>query len=420
MMCSGVLVMYGIMPAMTEPSNTDRRVSALLAGLAPSATLAVDARAKALKAAGQPVIGFGAGEPDFPTPPAIVEAAAAACLDPAMHKYTPTAGLPALRQAVAAKTERDSGFVVDHDQVLVTNGGKHAVYTALVALLDPGDEVLIPAPFWTTYPEAVRLVGGVPVTVPTTAEHGFCATVEDLEAARTPRTKVLVFNSPSNPTGAVYPPSLVAEIGRWAAANDVWVLADEIYEHLVYGDATHVSMPVVAPEIADRTLIVNGVAKTYAMTGWRVGWLLGPHDVIDAAINFQSQVTSNISNISQRAALAAVQGDLTAVESMRGAFDRRRQTMVAMLNAIDGVECLLPDGAFYCFPDVSGLLGRARSGSTSATSSELAEALLDIAKIAVVPGEAFGAPGYFRLSCALSDADLEEGLTRFQQFAAEA
>jgi len=394
------------------------RVSDLLSGLAPSATLAVDAKAKALKAAGEPVIGYGAGEPDFATPEHIVEAAERACQDPTMYKYTPTAGLLALREAIADKSERDSGLVVSANQVLVTNGGKHAVATAFMTLLDPGDEVLIPAPYWTTYPESVYLAGGVPVAVPTSEQRGFRVSVEELEAARTTRTKVLVFVSPSNPSGAVAHPDDVAAIGAWAGEHGIWVLCDEIYEHLVYGDARHVSMPVVAPELADRWVVVNGVAKTYAMTGWRVGWMIGAPDIIGAAVNYQSQTTSNISNISQRAALAAVSGDLSAVEVMRTAFDRRRRTMTSMLNAIDGVHCVEPDGAFYCFPNVTGLLGRSLGGSTPTTSAELAEVLLDQIKIAVVPGEAFGAPGYFRLSYALGDDDLAEGLRRFGEFVA--
>ncbi|HVB70147.1 MAG TPA: pyridoxal phosphate-dependent aminotransferase [Acidimicrobiales bacterium] len=394
------------------------RVSDRLSGLAPSATLAVDAKAKALKAAGEPVIGYGAGEPDFPTPEHIVEAAAKACHDPVNHKYTPTAGLPELREAIANKSARDSGLQVSASQVLVTNGGKHAVFTALAALVDPGDEVLIPAPYWTTYPEAVYLAGGVAVAVPTSETDGFRLSVDALEKARTPKTKALIFVSPCNPTGAVVHPDQVAEIGRWAAENDVWVLTDEIYEHLVYGGLRHVSLPVVAPEMGDRWVVVNGVAKTYAMTGWRIGWMIGPPDVMEAAINYQSQTTSNISNISQRAAVAALNGDLAAVAEMRTAFDRRRRTMTSMLNAIDGVTCAEPEGAFYCFPNVTGLLGRSLKGRVSSTSAELAETLLDVIKIAVVPGEAFGAEGFFRISYALGDDDLAEGLQRFSELVA--
>ena len=394
------------------------RVSNLLGGLAPSATLAVDAKAKALKAAGEPVIGYGAGEPDFPTPDHIVEAAVKACAEPSMHKYTPTAGLPALREAIAVKTMRDSGLDVGSHQVLVTNGGKHAVATTFMTLVNPGDEVLIPAPYWTTYPEAVYLAGGVPVAVPTSEANGFRVTVADLEAARTPKTKLLVFVSPSNPTGAVVTPEDVAAIGAWAAEHDVWVMCDEIYEHLTYGEARHVSMPVVAPELGDRWVVVNGVAKTYSMTGWRIGWMIGAPDVMEAAINYQSQTTSNISNISQRAALAAVAGDLEAVAAMRAAFDRRRRTMVSMLNAIDGVACAEPEGAFYCFPNVEGLLGRSLAGRVATTSAELAANLLETIKIAVVPGEAFGAPGYFRFSYALGDDDLAEGITRLADLVA--
>ena len=396
------------------------RVSQLLAGLAPSATLAVDAKAKALKAAGEPVIGYGAGEPNFDTPAHIVEAAVAAAKDPANHKYTPTAGLPLLREAIAAKTLRDSGLTVNPAQILVTNGGKHAVATTFMTLVDPGDEVLIPAPYWTTYPEAVYLAGGKPVAVPTSEANGLRVTVEDLEKYRTAKTKLLVFVSPSNPTGAVCTPEQVAEIGRWAAEHNIWVMCDEIYEHLVYGDARHVSLPVVAPEIGDRFVVVNGVAKTYAMTGWRIGWMIGPKDVMDAAINYQSQTTSNISNIAQVASAAALNGPLDDVAMMRRAFDVRRQKMVSMLNDIPGVSCATPEGAFYCFPNVTGLLGQSLGGKVSNTSAELAEHLLETIKIAVVPGEAFGAAGYFRLSYALGDDDLAEGLLRLRDFVAQA
>ena len=394
------------------------RVSDLLGGLAPSATLAVDAKAKALKAAGEPVIGFGAGEPDFPTPRHIVEAAAKACYDPVNYKYTPTAGLPELREAIVAKSKRDTGLVIAPHQVLVTNGGKHAVATAFMTTLNPGDEVLIPAPYWTTYPEAVYLAGATPVPVMTSESNGFRVTVAELEAARTPQTRLLVFVSPSNPSGAVVHPDDVAAIGRWAAEHDIWVLSDEIYEHLTYGGARCVSLPVVAPELGDRWVIVNGVAKTYAMTGWRIGWMISAPDVMATAVNYQSQTTSNISNISQRAAVAALDGDLSAVNEMRAAFDRRRQVMTSMLNAIDGVTCTKPEGAFYCFPNVTGLLGRSIGGRVSRSSAELAQTLLETIKIAVVPGEAFGTPGYFRLSYALGDDDLAEGLERLAKLVA--
>ena len=399
---------------MTTPSGTaaERRVSALLSALQPSATLAVDARAKALKAAGENVIGFGAGEPDFPTPAPIVDAAVAAAQDPKNHRYTPAAGLPELREAVAAKTFRDSGLKVDASQVLITNGGKHAIANAFAALLDPGDEVIVPAPYWTTYPESAALVGGVPVFISTDESTDFLVTVEQLDAVWTPQTKVLVFCSPSNPTGSVYNAEQIREIGLWAASRGVWVLADEIYEHLLYDGAELNSLPVLCPELGDRWVVVNGVAKTYAMTGWRVGWVIGPNDVIAAATNLQSQITSNVSNVPQRAALAAVSGDLTAVYEMREAFDRRRKTMVEMLNAIDGVTCATPKGAFYCFPNVTGLLGKTIRGRVATTSAELAEIVIDEVKVAVVPGEAFGSPGYFRLSYALGDDDLVEGVGR--------
>jgi aspartate aminotransferase len=396
------------------------RISRRVAAVAESATLAIDAKAKALKAAGEPVIGFGAGEPDFPTPEAIVEAAAAACRDPATHKYTPTAGLPELRSAVAAKTARDSGLAVEAAQVLVTNGGKQAIYNTFATLLDPGDEVLVPAPYWTTYPEAIALAGGVPVEVPTDERTGFRAPVDALEAARTPRTKVLLFVSPSNPTGAVYPRDEIEAVGAWAAAHGLWVVTDEIYEHLVYGGHTHHSMPVVVPELVDRCVVVNGVAKTYAMTGWRVGWMIGPLDVIRAATNLQSHATSNVANVSQRAALAAVSGDLSAVTVMREAFDRRRRRIHEMLNEIPGVSCVEPEGAFYAFPSFREVLGRTLRGRTPASTLELAEVILDEAKVAIVPGEAFGAPGYARLSYALGDLDLEEGVNRICKLLEEA
>ena len=401
-------------------ASAQNRISARVSAITESATLAVDAKAKALKAAGRPVIGFGAGEPDFPTPDYIVEAAARACAVPRYQKYTPAAGLPELREAVAAKTARDSGFGVEPAQVLITNGGKQAVFQTFATLLDPGDEVLMPTPYWTTYPESIALAGGVPVPVMTDESSGYLVSVEQLEAARTERTKIVLFVSPSNPTGAVYPPELVAEIGRWAAEHDLWVVTDEIYEHLVYGDARFVSLPVVAPEVTDRCVVLNGVAKTYAMTGWRVGWMIGPTDVIKAAANLQSHATSNVCNVAQAAALTAVSGDLSAVATMRAAFDRRRQLMTAMLNEVPGVLCPLPEGAFYCYPSVKGILGRELAGRRPATSSELAELLLDEADVAVVPGEAFGTNGYFRLSCALGDADLEEGVTRLGKLLAQA
>jgi aspartate/methionine/tyrosine aminotransferase len=382
--------------------------------------LAVDAKAKALQAAGEHVIGFGAGEPDFPTPAHIVEAAVQACQDPVNHRYTPTAGLPALREAIAAKTLRDSGFEVSAQQVLVTNGGKQAVANAFAVLCDPGDEVLVLAPFWTTYPESIALAGGVPVIVSSDESSGFRSTVEELEAHWTPRTKALLFVSPSNPTGAVYPKAEIEAIGRWAVDRGLWVLTDEIYEHLVYGGVEQHSMPVLVPELADRCLVANGVAKTYAMTGWRVGWLIGPIDAITAATNIQSHETSNVSNVSQRAALAAVAGNLDDVAMMRSAFDRRRQTMVRMLNEIDGVVCIEPEGAFYAFPSVKGLLGKSIRGQRPSSSAELAELCINEAKVAVVPGEAFGAPGYFRMSYALGDDDLVEGVSRLATLLAEA
>jgi aspartate/methionine/tyrosine aminotransferase len=386
-----------------------------VAGITESATLAVDSKAKALKAAGRPVIGFGAGEPDFPTPGAIVQAAVDACRDPRNHRYSPAGGLPELKAAIAAKTLRDSDFRVEPAQVLVTNGGKQAVYEAFATLLDPGDEVILPAPYWTTYPESIRLACGVPVEVLAGEEQGYKVTVEQLEAARTERSKVLLFNSPSNPTGAVYTREEVEEIGRWLVDHGLWVVTDEIYEHLLYDGVQTASLPVAVPELAERCVVVNGVAKTYAMTGWRVGWLIGPPDVVKAATNLQSHATSNVANVSQRAALAAVSGDLTAVAEMRSAFDRRRRTIVGMLNEIDGLVCPQPEGAFYAYPSVKGLLGRSIDGRTPATSAELAELILETVEVAAVPGAAFGSPGYLRFSYALGDEDLVEGITRLQK-----
>jgi aspartate aminotransferase len=394
------------------------RISRRVGAITESATLAVDAKAKALQAAGEDVIGFGAGEPDFPTPAHIVDAAAAACADPRNHRYTPSPGLPELRAAIAAKTARDSGYVVEPSQVLVTNGGKHAVYNTFQTLLDPGDEVILPAPYWTTYPEAIKLADGVPVEVlaPDTAE--FRVTVEQLEAARTPRTKALVFVSPGNPTGAVYPRGEVAAIGRWAVEHGVWVVTDEIYEHLTYGDHEFSSMPVEVPELADTCVVLNGVAKTYAMTGWRVGWMIGPSDVIKAATNLQSHQTSNVADVSQRAALAAVGGDLVAVAEMRAAFERRGRVMHELLVAIPGVTCLEPQGAFYCFPSFEGVLGHEVAGRTPQSTLELCEIILEEARVAIVPGEAFGAPGYARLSFALADDALVDGVERIAKLLA--
>ncbi len=408
------------MRLVSEPTPpAPARLSARVAGIAESATLAVDGKAKALKAAGRQVIGFGAGEPDFPTPKEIVQAAVDACTDPANHRYTPAGGLPALREAIAAKTARDSGYEVTASQVIVTNGGKQAVYQAFAALLDPADEVLLPAPYWTTYPEAIRLAGGVPVEVFADETQGYKVTVEQLEAARTPRTKVLLMCSPSNPTGAVYSPEQVRAIGEWAHDHGLWVVSDEIYEHLVYDGARAASIPVEVPEMADRTIVVNGVAKTYAMTGWRVGWMIGPVDVIKGAANLQSHLSSNVANVSQRAALAALTGDLDTVHEMRTAFDRRRRRITELLDAIVGVECPLPEGAFYAYPSVRGLIGKSLRGKEITSSAVLAEIILTEAEVAVVPGEAFGPSGYLRLSYALADDDLVEGVTRIQRLLAE-
>jgi len=395
------------------------RISTRIAAIAESATLAVDAKAKALKAAGRPVIGFGAGEPDFPTPDYIVSAAASASAVPANHRYTPTPGLPDLRDAIVAKTKRDSNYEITADQVLVTNGGKQSVYQAFATIIDPGDEVILPSPFWTTYPECIKLAGGKAVEVFADESQNYLVSVEQLEAARTPKTKALLFCSPSNPTGSVYSPEQVKAIGEWALKNNVWIIADEIYEHLLYDGAKAPSMPVVVPGLADSTIIINGVAKTYAMTGWRVGWMIGPKDVIKAATNLQSHLTSNVSNVSQRAAIAALTGDLSAVHKMGEAFDRRRKLIVGLLNEIPGFECPMPTGAFYVYPSVKGVLGKTIRGKVANTSAELATIILDEVEVAAVPGEAFGPSGYLRFSYALGDDDIVEGIGRIKKLITE-
>ena len=396
------------------------RVSKRIAAIAESATLAVDSKAKALKAAGRPVIGFGAGEPDFPTPDYIVDAAIAAAKTPANHRYTPTPGLPELREAIVKKTKRDSNYEITADQVLVTNGGKQAVYQSFASILDPGDEVLLPSPYWTTYPECVKLAGGVSVEVFADETQNYLVTVEQLEKALTPKTKVLLFCSPSNPTGSVYSADQVKAIGQWAYNKGLWVITDEIYEHLLYDGATAPSICVLVPELADRTIILNGVAKTYAMTGWRVGWMIGPKDVIKAATNLQSHLSSNVSNVSQRAAIAALSGDLSAVHKMGEAFDRRRKLIVKLLNEIPGVSCPTPTGAFYVYPSVKGVLGKEIRGKRPTTSAELATLILEEVEVAAVPGEAFGPSGYLRFSYALGDEDIVEGISRVKKLLSEA
>ncbi len=395
-------------------SPNQSRISRRIAAIAESATLAVDAKAKALKAAGRPVIGFGAGEPDFPTPGYILDAAEKAIRVPSNHRYTPVAGLPELREAIVAKTKRDSNFDIAVENVLVTNGGKQAVFQAVATIVDEGDEVILPAPYWTTYPEQIRIAGGIPVEVFADETSNYCVTVEQLEAARTPRTKALIFCSPSNPTGSVYTVEQVRAIGEWALKHEIWVLTDEIYEHLLYDGATAPSLPVMFPELRDRTIVLNGVAKTYAMTGWRVGWMAGPKDIIKAATNLQSHMTANVANVSQRAAIAALTGDLSASNEMKVAFLRRRNLIVKMLNEIDGFSCPTPQGAFYAYPAVHGVLGREIRGKKPQTSSELANLILDEVEVAAVPGEAFGPSGYLRFSYALSDEDLIEGITRIK------
>ena len=403
---------------MVQTSHMSR-ISARIAAIAESATLAVDGKAKALKAAGRPVIGFGAGEPDFPTPDYIVDAAAAATKVVANHRYTPAPGLPELREAIVAKTKRDSNYEITVDQVLVTNGGKQAVYQAFATIIDPGDEVLLPSPYWTTYPEAIKLAGGKSVEVFADETQNYLVTVEQLEAARTPKTKALLFCSPSNPTGSVYSPEQVKAIGEWAVKNNIWIISDEIYEHLLFDGATAPSLPVLVPALADTCIIINGVAKTYAMTGWRVGWMVGPKDVIKAAANLQSHLTSNVSNVSQRAAIAALTGNLDAVHKMGEAFNRRRKLIVGLLNEVSGFNCPTPQGAFYVYPSVKGALGKPIRGKVANTSAELATIILEEVEVAAVPGEAFGPSGYLRFSYATSDEDIVEGIGRIKKLLSE-
>ena len=404
---------------MGQTSRMSSRISARIAAIAESATLAVDGKAKALKAAGRPVIGFGAGEPDFPTPDYVVQAAAEAAKVVANHRYTPTPGLPELREAIVKKTMRDSRYEITADQVLVTNGGKQAVYQAFATIIGEGDEVILPSPYWTTYPECVKLAGGTSVEVFADETQNYCVTVDQLEAARTPKTKALLFCSPSNPTGSVYSPDQVKAIGEWALKNNIWVITDEIYEHLLYDGATAPSMPVLVPGLADTCIILNGVAKTYAMTGWRVGWMIGPKDVIKAATNLQSHLTSNVSNISQRAAIAALNGGLDEVHKMGEAFNRRRKLIVELLNEIPGFSCPTPQGAFYVYPSVKGVLGKTIRGKVANTSAELASLILDEVEVAAVPGEAFGPSGYLRFSYATSDEDIKEGIARIKKLITE-
>ncbi|WP_097179852.1 pyridoxal phosphate-dependent aminotransferase [Curtobacterium sp. 314Chir4.1] len=397
--------------------STDRpRIASRIAAIAESATLKVDAKAKALKAAGRPVISFAAGEPDFATPQHVVDAAVQAAQDPKNHRYTPATGLPELKQAIAEKTARESGITVDPAQVIVTNGGKQAVYQAFQTIVDAGDEVLLPAPYWTTYPEAIRLAGGVPVDVFAGSDQDYLVTVEQLEAARTPKTKALLFCSPSNPTGSVYTAEQTKAIGEWALEHGIWVISDEIYQDLVYDGVRFTGILDAVPALADTTILVNGVAKTYAMTGWRVGWFIGPTDAVKAASNLQSHLSSNVSNVSQRAAIAALTGPQEPVATMREAFDRRRQAIVAGLNAIPGFVTPTPQGAFYVYPDVTALLGREWAGTTPTTTLELADLILEHAEVAVVPGEAFGPSGYLRLSYALGDDDIAGGVARLARF----
>ena len=390
------------------------RISKRIAAIAESATLKVDAKAKALQAEGRAVISYAAGEPDFPTPAHIVEAASKAVLDPKNHRYTPAVGLPDLREAIAQKTLRDSGTEVTASQVVVTNGGKQAVYQAFAVLLDAGDEVLLPTPYWTTYPEAIALAGGKTVEVFAGSDQDYKVTVEQLDKAKTSRTKVLLMCSPSNPTGAVYSRDEIAAIGNWAHQNDMWVITDEIYQNLVYDGVKAHSITEIVPELIDKTIMVNGVAKSYAMTGWRLGWMTGPADAMKAAANLQSHLTSNVNNIAQKAALAALTGPQDEVQNMLQAFDRRRKLAVSELGKIENWLAPMPQGAFYVYSDVRGLLGKTWAGKKINTSLELCDFILEQVEVALVPGEAFGPSGYVRMSYALGDEPILEGIKRLQ------
>lgn len=396
------------------------QLSTRIHNVAPSATLEVDLKAKALKASGIDIIGFGAGEPDFPTPDYIVRTAVEAAQDSKNHRYTATAGLPELREAIAHKTARDSGYEVDPQQIVVTNGGKHAVYASFQLILNEGDEVIVPTPCWVSYPETIKLAGGVPVEVFADAEHTFEPSIEQIEAATTERTKAIIINSPNNPTGAVWSADTLRAIARWAIEHDVWVISDEIYEHMTYDDAETARIGSLVPEVRDRLIVLNGVAKTYAMTGWRVGWLLAPAEVAKAATKLQGHMTSNVSNVPQRAAVSAIAGDLSAVAAMREAFDRRRHAIVSALNELPGVSCEMPKGAFYAFADFTGLLGKplGKNGTVCENTVQLAALILDEVHVAAVPGEGFSAPGYIRFSYALADDDLAEGMRRLKEWLA--
>ncbi len=404
---------------MNPLKSPESRISRLVANIEPSATLAVDAKGKALKAQGEPVVSFGAGEPDFPTPSIIVQAAIEAAKDPKYHKYTPVAGLDELRAALAEKTSKTTNYKVESSQVLVTNGGKQALYNSCLSLLNPGDEVLLPTPYWSTYPEAIKLASGIPVEVPTKFENNFHVTAEDLQSKLTKNTKMIILTSPNNPTGAVLKKEELIQIGEFAVKNNLWIITDEIYEFLVYDTAQQFSIVSLVPELKDTCLIINGVAKTYAMTGWRVGWIVGPKDVINAAINLQSQTTSNVNNIAQMATLGALRSSDEDFKTMKSAFEKRRQLIYSLLTSIEGIDCNLPEGAFYAYPSFKNFIGRSIGSTKINNTLDLAELILDKAKVAFVPGEAFGTPGYGRFSYALSQDDITEGINRIHKLLME-
>ena len=386
-------------------------ISKLDQKIKPSGTMAISNKSRELKSQGKPVIGFGAGEPDFPSPDYVVDAAIKAAADPKNHKYSPAAGLESLRQIIAKTTKDYSGFEINSDNVIVSNGGKQSILTAFLSILDPGDEVIIPAPYWTTYPEAVKIAGGTPVFIETEKSNNFKVTVEQLEKSKSKNTKMLVWCSPSNPTGVVYSKEEAEEIYEWIFKNDLWILSDELYEHLVYEGETSPSPAIYDPELKN-TIIVNGVSKSYSMTGWRVGWLIGNKSVIGLGKKIQSQATSNVSNVSQLAAEAALLNGLEVTNEMKIAFNRRRLFATEKIKSIPNLNVVDSTGAFYLFVDVSHYCS-GKNGLN--TSEEFCDWLLENYFIAFVPGEVFGTPGFMRLSYALSDEDLDNGLSRLSE-----
>ena len=384
-------------------------------GIAPSVTLAIDAKAKEMRAQGIDVIGFGVGEPDFDTPEYICQAAHRA-IDEGQTRYTPVAGILPLRQAICEKLLKDNGLHYDPAQIIVSNGAKHTLFTALSAIVDPGDEVLIPAPAWVSYPEMVGMVGGVPVLVQADERDDYLVTIDQLAAALTPRTKAIIINTPNNPNGNVMPRALLSEIAAFAVKNALYVISDEIYEKLIYDGAEHVSIASLGEDIKAQTIVVNGVSKTYAMTGWRIGYAAGPLDVIKAMTRFQSHATSNANSIAQAAAAEALKNGEKEIAAMVSKFDARRILMNDMINAIDGLSANRPKGAFYAMVNISKLIGKRCDGVEITGSVAFSDLLLEKARVAVTPAKAFGADDHVRLSYATTRENIKEGLRRIAEF----